>query len=119
MTEVSNYIASYDGEIRTRLTQVYNVIKKAAPNATEAMSYGMPTLKIDGKNLIHFAANKHHIGIYPSPDAITHFADQLKLYKTSKGAWQLQNDEPLPLELIREITEFRVATLRGDTFPMK
>lgn len=116
---IEQYIAQYDGDVRQRLQQIYDAMRTTAPDATEAMSYGMPTFKLHGKNLIHFAAATHHIGIYPSPDAIMHFADRLKSYKTSKGTLQLQNDEPLPLDLIREMTQFRVDTINGDTFPMK
>jgi len=58
------------------------------------------------KNIIHFAAFKNHIGIYPGDKAMEHFADKLKGYKTSKGAWQIPYNKPLPLDLITEIARW-------------
>jgi uncharacterized protein YdhG (YjbR/CyaY superfamily) len=78
-------------------------MKQILPNATEQIKYNMPTF-YDGKNLIHFAAFKNHIGIYGGGRLTSVFADKLKEYKTSKGAIQLPNSKPLPVELIKEIT---------------
>lgn len=77
------------------------------PDATEAISYGMPTFKING-NLIHFAAYKHHIGIYPTPSGVKEFKKELKKYKTSKGAIQFPINKPIPLNLIRRIVKYRL-----------
>lgn len=121
MTEnpIDTYIVNYSGEVRHRLEQLRDTCQTAAPAVVEALSYGMPTYKLGGKNLVHFAANKHHIGIYPSPSAIAHFADKLTAYSTSKGTLQLPHSEPLPLDLVREIVEWRVRDMTTDTFPMK
>ncbi len=83
-------------------------IKSAAPQATEKMSYQMPTFHLNG-NLVHFAAYKKHIGFYPAPSGITAYQEELKIYKTSKGAVQFPIDKPLPLDLIKKIVKFRVA----------
>ncbi len=104
---IAQYMALFDGEIQQRLQQIYNIIKAAAPQATEAMSYQMPTFKLNG-NLIHFAVMKNHLGLYPTPSAVTAFAKELTEYVTSKGAIQFPHDKHLPLDLIKRIVEFRV-----------
>ena len=93
------------------------IIHKAAPQATEAIKYGMPTF-ILGKNLVHFAGNLNHIGFYPTPGPIEHFAAALKPYVTSKGAIQFPIDQPLPERLIHDIVLFRVKACAEKT-PLK
>jgi len=104
---IDEYIALYPPEIQTIMQSVRQVIRLAAPMAKEAISYQMPTFKLNG-NLIHFAAHRHHLGLYPAPSGILAFQSELKGYVTSKGAIQFPFDQPIPLDLIRKITEFRV-----------
>lgn len=99
---IDAYIASQAEGIQPRLREVYAAIKAALPDATEKISWRMPTFW-KGQNLIHFAAFKKHIGLYPGGEAMIVFADKLTDYKTSKGGIQLPNNKPLPLELITEI----------------
>ena len=101
------YIASFPSEIQTKLQQIYQAIKKAAPQTTEAIKYGMPTF-VANKNLVHFAWCQKHIGFYPAPSAVSHFHKELAIYKTSKGAVQFPLNKPLPLQLIAEMTHYRV-----------
>lgn len=108
---VDEYIAGFPDDIQKLLQQIRKIICEAAPQATETISWSMPTYKLNG-NLVHFTGNKKHIGFYPSPDPIIVFADELKEYKTSKGAIQFPYDKPLPVELIRKIVEFRVKVNR-------
>jgi len=108
ITTIDEYIAQFPPEIRTRLESLKNVIREAAPEAGEKISYNMPTFTLNG-NLVHFAAQKNHIGFYPTPSGIEKFKDKLSEYKSSKGAVQFPNDRPLPLDLIREIVAFRVS----------
>jgi len=75
-------------------------IKKAAPDAEEAISYQMPTFKLKG-NLVHFAAYKHHIGFYPTPSGIEEFKQELSAYKGAKGSVQFPLGRPLPLVSLR------------------
>jgi uncharacterized protein YdhG (YjbR/CyaY superfamily) len=117
-TSVDEYIAAQAEELQPILTTIRQTIKTNAPAAKERISWAMPTYW-QGENLIHFAVGKHHIGIYPGPEAITHFADRLKGYKTSKGAIQLplvrdENGKLLPLDyaLIADITQHRVLSMR-------
>ena len=104
-TMIKKYIEEQDAAIQPRLFEIYKTIQSAIPDAEERLSWGMPTFW-KGRNIIHFAAAKRHIGIYPGPDAIIAFADQLTEYKTSKGAIQLPNNKELPLALIAEIAKW-------------
>jgi uncharacterized protein YdhG (YjbR/CyaY superfamily) len=101
-TTIEGYIALQAEDVQPRLREVYAAIRSALPSATEKISWQMPTFW-QGRNLIHFAAFKKHIGLYPGGEATTVFADKLTDYKTSKGGIQLPNNKPLPLELIGEI----------------
>ena len=87
INEIDRYIAQFPVEARVQLETLRAIIRKAAPKATEVMSYGMPTYKMN-RTLVHFAGYKSHIGLYPSPAPITAFANELLKYKTSKGAVQ-------------------------------
>ena len=105
MNPIKKYIAEQDETIRPRLEDVYKVISDTMPNAEERISWGMPTFW-ERRNIIHFAAAKKHIGLYPGPEAIEFFADRLQDYKTSKGAIQLPNNKELPLDLIKDIARW-------------
>lgn len=102
---IKEYIDAQDESGRERLGQIYACIKRAIPEAQERMSWQMPTFW-KGKNIIHFALAKKHIGIYPGTEAIEAFQDKLKGYKTSKGAIQLPNDKDLPLDLVADIAKW-------------
>lgn len=102
---IEEYIARQSEEIQPRLREVYAAIKAQLPEAVEKISWQMPTFW-KGRNLIHFAAAKKHIGLYPGDKATTVFAEKLAGYKTSKGSIQLPNSQPLPLELIGEIARW-------------
>jgi uncharacterized protein YdhG (YjbR/CyaY superfamily) len=104
---IDDYISSFDEPKRTVLLEVRRRIAKAAPNATEKVSYGMPTFH-QGENLVHFAAMKNHLGFYPTPSGIAHFAKELTGYVTSKGAIQYPWNQPMPYALMERITRFRV-----------
>ena len=102
---IQEYIHTQDSTIQPRLLAIYDTIRTAIPDALERLSWGMPTFW-KGRNIIHFASAKKHIGLYPGPEAIEAFADQLAGYKTSKGAIQLPNSKELPMELIAEIARW-------------
>ena len=104
---IDEYILQFPLEIQEKLKTLRKVIKESAPDASEKISYQMPTFVLHG-NLVHFAAYKKHIGFYPTPSGINAFKDELSEYKGSKGAVQFPLDKPLPYELIREIVKFRV-----------
>lgn len=85
------------------------LVLKEAPGAEEVMKYGMPTIQLYGKNVVHYAAYAHHIGFYPAPSGLEEFKKDISTYKHSKGAVQFPLDKPLPKALITRITRFRVA----------
>ncbi len=107
-TTIDEYIATFPDDIQKILRQVRATIKAAAPEATEKISYMMPTFYLKG-NLVHFAALKNHIGFYPTPSGIDAFPDELSRYRSTKGAVQFPLDQPMPLDLISKVTQFRVA----------
>ena len=100
---IDEYHASFPEDIQKILQQLRQTIKQAAPQATETISYNIPTFKLN-KNLVHYAAFKEHIGFYPTSSPLTVFKDELATYKTSKGAIQFPLDKPLPTALISIIT---------------
>jgi uncharacterized protein YdhG (YjbR/CyaY superfamily) len=104
---IDEYIAGFPPDVRARLQQVRQTIHKAAPEATERISYQMPCFALHG-NLVYFAAFKNHIGFYPGGGVIEAFQDDLTGYKTAKGTVQFPADKPLPLDLIARIVEYRV-----------
>lgn len=104
---IDGYIAPFPRDVREKLNKLRSVIRESAPGAEETISYGIPTFKLHG-NLVHFAAFKDHIGFYPAPSGITAFEKELSPYKQGKGTVQFPLDEPIPLDLVREIVRFRV-----------
>lgn len=104
---VDAYIASCPKEVRLLLEELRQAIRETAPQAKETMGYGIPTYEFNG-NLVHFGGFRHHIGFYPAPSGIKAFARELKQYKQTKGTVKFPLDEPLPLELVKCIVEFRV-----------
>jgi uncharacterized protein YdhG (YjbR/CyaY superfamily) len=106
---IDAYIATFPEETRTLLRQVRETIQKTAPEAAEAIKYAMPTFVLKGKNLVHFAAFKNHIGFYATPSGHEEFKAALSQYKSGKGSVQFPIQEPMPLGLIARIVAFRVA----------
>ena len=104
---INSYIDACPEAQQDLLREMRRIISNAAPEAFEAISYGMPTYKLHG-NLVHFAAAKKHLGFYPGPSAIIAFAAELPEFKTSKGAIQLPLNKALPVALIEAIVQFRV-----------
>ncbi len=108
ITSIDQYINTFPKHIQEILQKLRDTIRLVAPDATEAISYGMPTFKHNGKNLVHFAAWKNHIGFYPTPSGTNAFQKELASYTVSKGAIQFPINSPLPLSLIKKITVHRV-----------
>ena len=106
-TSIDEYIASFPEDTQKILEEIRATIKAAAPEAEEKISYQMPTFFLKG-NLIHFAAFKNHIGIYPTPSGTQAFKDEISIYQGAKGSIRLPIDEPMPLKLIGRIVKFRV-----------
>jgi uncharacterized protein YdhG (YjbR/CyaY superfamily) len=110
---VDEYIAGFPPGTQRMLEEVRALIRAAAPDATETISYAMPTFDLNGRHLVHFAGYEKHIGFYPVPSGVAAFKEELKPFKTGKGSVQFPLDRPLPTGLIRRIVEFRVAENRA------
>jgi uncharacterized protein YdhG (YjbR/CyaY superfamily) len=104
---IDEYIKTFPKDIQKILQEVRRTIKEAAPDADEAISYQIPTFKLNG-NLVHFAAVKNHIGFYPGSKVIQVFTKEFSSYKSSKGAVQFPIEKPIPLALIKKIVKYRV-----------
>ena len=101
---VDDYILAQDAAVREHLQRVRAALVSELPDAVEKISWSMPTYW-KGHNIIHFAANKKHIGLYPGPEAVEYFAKKLEAAgcKYSKGSIQIPYSKELPLSLIAEI----------------
>lgn len=104
---VDEYIAAQPENVQSLLQQIRQIIKNAAPASTEIISYGMPAYKQHGV-LVYFAANKQHIGFYPTGSPVEIFADELRDYKTSKGAIQFPLKTGIPSALVEKIVKYRI-----------
>ena len=107
-SSIDAYIASFPQATQALLRAVRATIRAAAPDATEKISYLMPTFAQEG-NLVHFAAQRDYIGFYPTGSGIEAFKDELAAYTSTKGSVHFPFDQPLPLDLITRIVRFRVA----------
>lgn len=107
ITTVDAYIASFPPPVRKSLSAMRKTIKAAAPKAEEMISYGMPSYKYLGV-LVYFAGYKNHIGFYATPTGHSAFKKELSKYKTGKGSVQFPLTEPLPLDLVKRIVQFKV-----------
>ena len=114
---IDEYINQFDGEKKEYLIKVRQLIAGLVPPAAdETISYQMPTFRYKG-NIIHFAMNKNHLGLYPGPAAIEHFITKLKNFKTTKGAIQIPLDQPIPTQLITDIVNFNIDKLKDKQGP--
>lgn len=104
---IDEYIAGFPTDVQRILQDIRTLIRTAAPDAVEALKYGIPTFVLHG-NLVHFAAFKKHIGFYPTPTGIAKFKDALSPYPHAKGSVQFPLDSPVPSALIRKVVEYRV-----------
>ncbi len=102
---IDEYIAAQDESIQPRLNDIRSVLRAALPEAEEHISWSMPTYW-KGRNIIHFAASKKHLGIYPGDEAVAEFEEELADYDVSKGTIRIPYDKELPAELIKRIAEW-------------
>ena len=105
--DIDEYIAGFPTKVQKILQKVRKTIQKAAPDAAEAISYAIPTFKLNG-NLVHFAGYQNHVGFYPAPQGVAEFEVDMARYGAGKGTARFPLDEPIPYELIARITTFRV-----------
>ena len=106
--DIDEYIAGFPNDVQKMLEKIRMTIRKAVPDAEEAISYQIPTFTLKGKYLIYFAAFKKHIGLYPAPRGIEKFKKELSVYEGGKGTVRFPLDKPIPFGLIERIVKFRV-----------
>jgi uncharacterized protein YdhG (YjbR/CyaY superfamily) len=105
---MEEYINTFPEATQKILREVRDAIRSVVPEGTEEiMSYEMPTFKFQ-KNLVHFAAWNNHIGFYPGPRALTEFSERLNSFEGAKGSVKFPYHLPMPLDLIKDITRYRV-----------
>ena len=106
--QVDAYIAGFPPEVQARLEPMRQAIAKLVPEATETISYGIPTFKLHG-NLVHYAGYANHVGFYPGGAGIAAFQEEIAGYKSAKGSVQFPHGKPLPLALVKKIVKYRIA----------
>lgn len=111
LADVDSYIAAFPEDTQHVLKDIRATLHKAVPEAKEAITYDIPTLKLNGKNMVHYGAFEHHIGFYATPDGHEEFEAELSSYKRGKGSVQFPLDKPMPLDLMRRIALFRAQQL--------
>ncbi len=110
-TSIDEYISRCAPETQPILRKLRAVIKEAAPEATEKISYQMPAFQLNG-TLVWFGAHKNHIGFYPTGAGVEAFKEELAAYTGAKGSVRFPLDKPLPYALIRRIVKYRVSQNR-------
>lgn len=111
---VAEYMKNVPRGVQGEAKRLWALLCKLVPEGEEAMRYGMPTIRVYGKNLVHFAVQKQHYGFYPAPSGVKQFEQEIaKRYRFSKGAIQFPFDEPLPITLITKIVRFRLKEERA------
>ncbi len=106
LTTIDEYVKTFPADIQAILESVRQTIRKAAPEATETISYGIPTFDLNGKHLVHFACWKHHISVYPLPAGDGAFQLRIAPYKRVKSTLHLPLDKPIPRDLLGELVTF-------------
>ena len=107
--DIDEYIAGFSKEVQETLRKIRATIRQAAPDAEETIKYAMPTFTLNGNNLVHFAAFKKHIGLYPVPSGEEDFEAELSAYGGEKSTVQFPLERPIPFDLISRIVQFRVS----------
>lgn len=113
VSNVDEYINQFDGEVKARLLTLRVIVRAEVPDADEGIMYGLVGYKTHKKPLVYFGGYAHHIGFYATPQGHEEFADDLAKYKQGKGSVQFPLDQPLPVDLIKRMVQFRKNQVRG------
>ena len=108
---IDEYIKTFPEDVQIILEKIRQTIRKAAPEAVETISYGIPTFKLNGRGLVYFGAWKNHIGFYPTPSGIEAFKKELAPFKQEKGYVQFPLDKPISYDLVKKIVRYRVTEI--------
>jgi uncharacterized protein YdhG (YjbR/CyaY superfamily) len=106
------YLSAVEGEARVQLDQLRAVVRSLAPDASETISYGIPTFSIGGRTVVHVAAWERHVSLYPVPTTDETLGTELAAYRSGRGTLRFPIDRPLPLELIERVVR-RLIEERG------
>jgi uncharacterized protein YdhG (YjbR/CyaY superfamily) len=109
---IDEYIASFPPDVQQKLSKMRAVIHRAVPDAEEAIRYGIPTFRLEGSNLVHFAAFKDHLSFFPTASGVEHFRKELSAYQLGKGTIQIPLNGPVPYDLVERIARFRAEETR-------
>jgi uncharacterized protein YdhG (YjbR/CyaY superfamily) len=101
---IDDYIGSFPDDVQPLLQQVRRTIRDVVPEADETISYGIPTMTLDGRYLVYFAGWKHHISVYPIPSGDAAFEQQIAPYRAAKGTLKFPLEKPIPYNLIKRVT---------------
>ncbi len=105
---MDEYIETFPAEVQKILEGIRKTIRKMVPDAIEAISYQIPTFKLDDRNIIHFAAYKNHIGFYPAPSGPKDFEKKIAPYRSGKSTIRFPLKEAIPQDLVRRIVELQI-----------
>ncbi len=111
---IDEYISTCSKEVQGILEDVRQAIRKSAPEAVEAISYQIPSFKLHGRNLVHFAAYTRHIALYPAPSGTVAFRQALSPYRSGKGTIRFPLGKPIPYDLVHSIVVFRMKEQRAN-----
>lgn len=114
MTKIDDYLKDVTPSQRASLLRIRDLVKEIEPGAEETISYGMPTLKYKGKPIIHFAAFKNHMSIFPTGDPMQELKQETDKFRTSKGTLQFTEDNHMPESVIRDIINYRLSKIPKD-----
>ncbi|MEV0250768.1 DUF1801 domain-containing protein [Nocardia sp. NPDC050712] len=101
--DIDSYIAGFEEPVRDILAGIRRTIAQALPAASEAISYQIPTFKLDGHNVVHFAGWKGHVSLYPIPAGDAAFEEAIAPYRAGKGTLKFELGEPVPYDLIAQV----------------
>lgn len=105
---IDDYISAFPDDVQIILQEVRRTIRNAAPAAEEIISYQIPTITLNGRHLIYFAAWKRHISLYPIPSTDEAFERELAPYRAAKSTLRFPLREPIPYDLIGRLVVLRV-----------
>ena len=103
VSSVNQYVASFTGDAKAALTEIRRVIRAVVPDGQETISYQIPTVRVGGKALVHFAGWKEHVSLYPVPDGDEAFLRAIEPYRSGKGTLKFPLNRPIPLDLIKQV----------------
>ncbi|MEV5837305.1 DUF1801 domain-containing protein [Nocardia sp. NPDC052112] len=100
---VDAYIAGFPEDVRDVLQEIRHTVHRALPEATEAIAYDIPTFRLNGRNIVHFAGWKQHVSVYPIPDGDAAFERAVEPYRAGRGTLKFPLGKPVPYELITQV----------------